>query len=107
MFQNLGVYFCKFYMPSLHYNLGHLKSFICFVGRKTTASTPTKSGHKISWKTASKAIRTYAIHCTCIDHSIDTAFAMIARHQATKLETCSSEVFSFVVPKTHLGVIVF
>ena len=35
------------------------------------------------------------------------AFAVISHHQSTKLEAGSRKIFRFIVPKTHLRIIVF
>src|SRR5690554_4604716 len=98
VFQYFYIYLSKFYMPSAHYDSGCCKSFVRQIRGKARCSSPSKTWYKISRKTASEDIGRNSYHRSGIEHSINSAFAVVSHHKSAKLKPSFLETLALVTP---------
>jgi len=91
-----------------HNNLGCFAGFREFVGAITfVGAAPTKIGNKIALISGAKHIGKYAHYGSGIEHSIDTAFGMVAHDEPDKCFAGFFKSLGIVVPEFYFRIVVF
>ena len=70
-------------------------------------TTPAKAIYQIRWKSTFENISSYTHHCSCVQLCVYRCFRVVSHYQSAKLKPCIYEFFPFIIPKFHIGVIIF